>query len=244
MKKFKLQYKPFGEHSILIEWPQIISENVLKSVLLYKQKLENFEFKQKVYIKHAYNSILVSYSSTINNIYDEILTLKSILYEGFDSEHNDSILWKVPVCYDLEFGLDLEEISLKNNLEISKIIELHTNENYLVYFIGFLPGFLYLGGLDKKIHFPRKSTPRMQIEKGAVAIGGSQTGIYPNESPGGWNIIGSTPIEFFNVQKENPCFAKAGDKIQFISVSKVDYDQIASSIATHDYIIESEVIDD
>ena len=244
MKKFKLQYKPFGEHSILIEWPQIISENVLKSVLLYKQKLENFEFKQKVYIKFAYNSILISYNSTINNIYDEILTLKAI--NSIDEVIDKSVfkMWKIPVCYDLEFGLDLEKISNKNNIEIPEIIHAHTSTIYRVYFLGFLPGFLYLGGLDKKIHFPRKSTPRMQIEKGAVAIGGSQTGIYPNESPGGWNIIGSTPIEFFNVQKENPCFAKAGDKIQFISVSKVDYDQIASSIATHDYIIESEVIDD
>jgi len=244
LRKFKLQYKPFGERSILIEWPQIISEKVFKSVLLYKQKLENYEFKQKVYINHAYNSILVSYNSTINNIYDEILTLKSIYSDGFNSKNNDSILWKIPVCYDLEFGLDLEELSLKNNLEISKIIELHTNENYLVYFIGFLPGFLYLGGLNKQLNFPRKNTPRLHVKKGAVAIGGSQTGIYPNESPGGWNIIGNTPLDFFNVDNQNPCFAKAGDKIQFVSVSRSIYFEILNQLENNTYHIESEVIYD
>lgn len=238
-----MQYKPFGERSILIEWPQVISGNVLKSMLSYKHRLENYSFKQEVYIKYAYNSILIIYTSTINNFYDEVLTLKSIYDSEFKDVKTEFKLWNIPVCYDLEFGVDLEKISNKNNLTILDIIQLHTSSKYPVYFLGFLPGFLYLGGLNKKLHFPRKKSPRLKVEKGSVAIGGSQTGIYPTQSPGGWQIIGKTPINFFDLNAEKPCFANAGDKIQFVSVSRSDYDSILTKVERQDYIIESEVID-
>ena len=242
MSEFELQYKPFGKYSILIEWPQVISEDVLRSVLSYKQSLENFEFKQKVYIKSAYNSILITYDIIINNIYIEVLTLKSVFNGGSDILKSDFSLWKIPVCYDLEFGIDLEEISKQNNIAVSEIISLHSSTIYPVYFIGFLPGFLYLGGLDNRLHFPRKITPRLKVEKGSVGIGNSQTGIYPNESPGGWNLIGKTPINFFDLTKEQPCFAKSGDKIQFVSISRVQYNEITVQVDNGSYNIESEVI--
>jgi len=244
LNEFRLKYKPYGERSILIEWPQIISEDVLESVLFCKGQLENHSLKEKVYIKYGYCSMLITYHATINNFYNEILMLKSIFSADSDTLKRGSKLWKIPVCYDLDFGIDLDEISKKNDIEILDIVRLHTSTIYHVYFLGFLPGFLYLGGLDKKLHLSRRRTPRLKVEKGSVAIGGSQTGIYPNESPGGWNIIGKTPIDFFNLNNENPCFAQAGDKIQFISVSKTDYKQIVSSIDANTYIIESEVIYD
>ena len=112
LNEFELKYKPFGERSILIEWPQIISEKVLKSVLLCKQKLENYQFKQKVYIKSAYNSILITYDVTINNFYDEILVLKTLSLSHKDELNTSCKLWKIPVCYDQSFGIDLEEILL------------------------------------------------------------------------------------------------------------------------------------
>lgn len=244
MSDFELQYKPFGERSILIEWPQIISKNILKSVLSHKQSIEKYNFKQRVYIKSAYNSILITYDVTINNIYDEILVLKSLYLDVKDKNKVAFKLWKIPVCYDLEFGIDLEELSKEKNISIPDVIKRHTSTNYSVYFLGFLPGFLYLGGLDNQLHFPRKSTPRLKVNKGSVAIGGSQTGIYPNESPGGWNIIGSSPINFFNVNNQNPCFAQAGDQIQFISVSKSEYNLIASKVKNNSYVLESEVLYD
>lgn len=239
-----MKYKPFGERSILIEWPQVISDETLKNVLCYKKELEKNFVKDKVYVKSAYNSILITYDVTINYFYDEILTLKR-LYLSTKNERNTSFkLWKIPVCYDEIFGVDLEEISNKNDLSIFDIIKRHTSINYRVYFTGFLPGFLYLGGLDKQLHFPRKSNPRLNVAKGSVAIGGSQTGIYPTESPGGWNIIGNTPLVFFNVNNENPCFAQAGDQIQFISITKEEYNNIAIKIKNSTYDFENELIND
>ena len=113
-----------------------------------------------------------------------------------------------------------------------------------IYFIGFLPGFLYLGGLDERLFTPRKSTPRLRIEKGAVAIGGKQTGIYPQESPGGWNIIGNSPIQFFDNSKNTPCFAKAGDKLQFYSITLKEHHDIKVLVDAGVFQLESEEIDD
>ena len=107
-----------------------------------------------------------------------------------------------------------------------------------------MPGFLYLGGLDERLHFPRKSTPRLQIEKGAVAIGGSHTGIYPSSSPGGWNIIGNTPISLFNASQDEPCFVQSGDKIQFIPIGLKEYQDISTLVEARVYQLESEVMND
>lgn len=244
MKDFKLKYKPYGEHSILIEWPQNIDENILFDVLNFKKEIQKYYDKQKVEIKSAYCSMLISYHSTINKIYNEISNLKTLYDTRNDLKKSADRLWKIPVCYADKFGWDLSAISESKNLSKKKIIECHSDTIYRVYFIGFLPGFLYLGGLDEKLHMPRKATPRMMVKKGAVGIGGNQTAIYPNESPGGWNIIGNSPINFFNAKSETPCFAKAGDKISFYSISLDEYVNIQKLSDTGIYQLESEVIDD
>lgn len=243
MDAFQLTYKPYGERSILVEWPPEINENILQDVLNFKLNIQNNYIKSKIQVTSAYNSILITYNTTIDNINDEVLSLKSIYSSKKHTSKSTGMLWKIPVCYDDEFALDLSELSIEIKLSKSKIIELHSDTIYTVYFIGFLPGFLYLGGLDKSLHFPRKSTPRQLIKKGAVAIGANQTGIYPNESPGGWNIIGNSPISFFDASKDMPCFAKAGDKIQFVPISVMEYQNISTLVKEGVYQIESEVID-
>jgi len=244
LNHFELTYKPFGERSILVEWPSKIDESILSDVLRFKEILQKEYIKEKVYINSAYNSLLITYEFTINNIYDKISDLKTY-YSVTESIIKPTLRqWRIPVCYDDVFGIDLDELSEEFNLSKSEIIELHSRSNYTVFFVGFLPGFLYLGGLDERLHFPRKKTPRLKVLKGAVAIGGKQTGIYPNESPGGWNIIGNSPINFFDVNKEVPCFAQSGDKISFYRVSKEEYDDIKALVEAGVYQLESEVIDD
>lgn len=241
---FELIYRRFSERSILVEWPQEIDEYIFKDVLLFKNSLLNLDDKLILQINTAYNSLLIIYQYTIDNFNDEILTLKLHYINRKVVKKSITTLFKIPVCYDEEFGLDLIAVSEEKKMPIPEIIKRHSQPVYTVFFIGFLPGFLYLGGLDERLHFPRKKSPRLQIQKGAVAIGGSQTGIYPDESPGGWNVIGNSPVELFLPKKKEPCFAKAGDKIQFVPVSKTVYDSIVLQIKQGKYIIESEVIDD
>jgi inhibitor of KinA len=126
--------------------------------------------------------------------------------------------------------VDIDAFSKFKNLTKTEIIQLHSETNYTVFFIGFLPGFLYLGGLDSKLFLDRKTTPALNVKKGSVAIGGKQTGIYPQDSPGGWHIIGNSPIELFNAKQDPPCFVKAGDKVKFNSISKSEYFKIQNDI--------------
>ena len=240
---FKLTYKRFGDRSVLIEWPQEIDKKTLQNVLRFKEVLKNHYIKREVYINNAYNSLLINYDCSIENIYNEISILKTLYLEQKIEFKIKPKRWKIPVCYNALFGLDLEEISVKNNLKKEAVIKLHSNPIYTIYFIGFLPGFLYLGGLDKKLHIPRRSNPRLKVEKGSVAIGGYQTGVYPSESPGGWNIIGNSPINFFDNSKQRPCFAKAGDEIQFVPVTIEEHIDIMILVESGVYQIESEVID-
>lgn len=241
---FKLRYKSFGGHAILVEWPAEISGNILKDVLLLKEKIEKFYIKESVYVISSYNSLLVNYDSFGVDYFKEKAIIEEIYMAKKEAVQEDSRLWKIPVCYDDCFALDLDVISAEKSMTKNDIMTRHTQEIYTVYFIGFLPGFLYLGGLDKLLITPRKKTPRLQVEKGAVAIGGNQTGVYPNESPGGWNIIGNSPVNFFDISKDIPCFAKAGDRIQFYPISLKEHRDIKILVDAGVYQIESELTDD
>lgn len=243
MSAFKLKYSRYGASSILVEWPSVVDDNVLDDVISYKKSLQNNNIKEIVDIINTYNSILINYNNTIDDINSKFLILKSIYNSKVTISKSTFKLWKIPVCYDDEFAIDLTDLSNEKKLTKPEIIQCHSNEIYTVFFIGFLPGFLYLGGLDSRLHLERKSTPNLSIKKGSVAIGGRQTGIYPQDSPGGWHIIGNSPINFFNSKREQPCFAEAGDKLQFMSISKKEYYDILELVEAGVYQIESEVVD-
>ena len=222
--------RAMGERAILIEFEPEISENTLEKVLFYKNKIEGHYIKVKVEVINTYNSLLVYYTYTIENVYDEVSALTG-LFQGTKITKKTIVqLYNIPVCYDVEFGLDLKLISREKNLSLDQIIGLHTQPIYTVYFIGFLPGFLYLGGLDKKLQISRKIQPRMVVQKGAVGIGENQTGIYPKSSPGGWQIIGNSPVPLFDKNRLPPCEISAGDKVKFYQVSKSEYLKISEEI--------------
>tara|TARA_R110002049_G_scaffold309212_1_gene518706 strand:- start:31856 stop:32590 length:735 start_codon:yes stop_codon:yes gene_type:complete len=242
LSAYKLTYKPFGERAILVEWPQIIDKAILKDIILFKEKIKENNIESLVELKSAYNSLLVVYDDFVKNYDLEIAYIDKIYHTDEITVKTDAVLWKIPVCYDPHFGMDLSLISKEKGLTEDAIVQLHSDAIYTVFFTGFLPGFLYLGGLDEKIHVPRKSTPRLRIGKGSVAIGGSQTGVYPSDSPGGWNIIGNSPIDFFNVNKENPCFAKAGDGIVFCPISRQEHKDIKALVGAGVFQLKSEVI--
>ena len=244
MNQFEPTYRQFGERSILVEWPQKIEKNTLKDIVKFKNRLKNSNIKYLVEVNSTYNSLLISYNFGIENVYDAVLDLKEV-YLSKDKQKNElNKLWKIPVCYDADFALDLANISKEKKMPNDKIIELHSSQIYTVFFIGFLPGFLYLGGLDSRLRFGRKSIPNLNVKKGAVGIGGEQTGIYPQDSPGGWHIIGNSPIDFFDISKEAPCFASAGDQVKFVPINKKTYTNIKTLVIAGVYQLESEEIDD
>lgn len=241
---FKLKYKVFGEHSLLVEWPQKINTSILYDILGFKLKIQNAFASEILSLNHAYTSLIIVFVNEAIDFNSKIEHLKVLYLSSEGDMLFSKKLWHIPVCYDSSFGIDLETLSKAKQLPVDKIVALHTAPVYTIYFIGFLPGFLYLGGLDKELYTPRRQSPRLKIEKGAVAIGSEQTGVYPSESPGGWQIIGNSPINFFNVKKQTPCFAKAGDALKFYPVTLKTYSDIKTLVEAGVYQIESEVIND
>ena len=156
MGDFKLTYKPFGERSILIEWPHNIDAIILKDIISFKQIIENNLHKGIVELNQAYNSILIIYKNVITNYNDCKLELEKLYVSEKVMTNASSKLWKIPVCYDLSFGIDIEEIMQAKSISFDELISMHSDTIYTVYFIGFLPGFLYLGGLNERLNYPRK----------------------------------------------------------------------------------------
>lgn len=225
MNQYELTYKPLGKSAILIEWPSKIDEAIIQDIVAFEKNIEKDEGFLDTII--AYNSLTIKYDNEID-FDSETNRLKKLYKQKKRPKKQEPKCWQIPVCYDTEFGPDLTEIAEAKKLSTEEVIQLHTVPSYLIYFLGFQPGFLYLGGLNDQIHTPRRATPRLRVAKGSVGIGGAQTGVYPQQTSGGWNIIGKSPIDFFDITKQQPCFAKAGERIQFVSIDKKTFHEIAA----------------
>lgn len=231
MNSYPISIRPFGTNAILIEWPNKVSEPILNDILRFETFLKKKHFEGFEYVS-AYNSLTLINFNGIKDFQNWSSQLSKWYMEMPQMIKTSRFLWKLPVCYDSEFGLDLFEISNSLGFSIDELIKLHTSNVYTVYGLGFLPGFMYLGGLHSTLETSRRKEPRLKVKKGSVGLAGKQTGIYPQESPGGWNIIGNCPVPIFDVEKENPCFIQVGDKVKFTSISRAEHDL---------YKIESEV---
>jgi len=136
---------------------------------------------------------------------------------------------EVPVCYGGEFGPDLDEVAALHKVTAEQLIELHTATTYLVYFLGFVPGFAYLGKLHEALVTPRLAMPRKKVPAGSVGIAGSQTGVYPFETPGGWRLLGRTPIAMFSARREGSSLLSIGDRVRFVPISRQQFDVLESA---------------
>ena len=166
---------------------------------------------------------MVSLSSNVR-----IKQIVEFLKESISNAKNEEIPRgneiKVPVVYGGEFGPDLRRVSDYSNLTENEVIERHTQRSYLVYFIGFSIGFPYLGGMDESIATPRLKSPRKKVDSGHIGIAGSQTGIYPLSSPGGWNLIGKTPVDVFDIDNPTSSKIKMGDRLNFIRIDESEFE--------------------
>jgi len=133
---------------------------------------------------------------------------------------------RVPVCYDEDFGPDLAMVAAFKGLDRANVVRLHAGRRYRVFMLGFVPGFAYMGIVDERIAAPRRSTPRVRVPAGSVGIAGSQTGIYPAETPGGWQLVGRTPIRPFDPSRPDPFLLRAGDAVEFYAIDRDEYDRL------------------
>lgn len=151
---------------------------------------------------------MINYDPRVVNYKSLTKRLQKLLKLDVNEEASASRVFEIPVCYGGEYGPDIENIAKHAGLTEEEVIEIHSSKDYLIYMLGFLPGFSYLGGLDERIHTPRLANPRIRIPAGSVGIGGSQTGIYPLDSPGGWRLLGMTPVKTYDPEREDPILLK------------------------------------
>lgn len=235
-------YIPVNESMLLLSFGSTIDRRIHERMMLAKQLIEQHPFDGLIETVPAYNSLAVYYDPLQIIKSEETIAatvvsrLKNILQKGsvaVASVAEQSVI-TIPVCYDESFGIDLQELSASLQLSVEEIIQLHTEKTYHVYMLGFTPGFPYMGTVDERLISKRKTQPRLQVPTGSIAIAGTQTGIYPFATPGGWNIIGRTPINIVDLQKENPFLLKAGNEVQFKSITKDEFETYSTSNALHE----------
>lgn len=217
---------PLGDHSLIIEWSQEISPAVHDKVMNVYNHLLTMQLPYILDIIPAYASLTIVYDILLvrreqNN--NAFTTIQSLIAPALTAplviQKTTSRLLEIPVCYDPSLGLDLITMASQKGMSEADIIDLHTSQTYTVYMLGFLPGFPYMGKVDNRLATPRQKKPRLNISAGSVGIAGGQTGIYPLASPGGWNIIGQTPIKMFDPALDSPCYCHPGDQVKFIPIS-------------------------
>jgi inhibitor of KinA len=225
-----------GETALIIDFGNTIDESINKLVHSLFYQLQHDPIPGMIEAVPGYSSLTIYYDILfIRSILNKQTTafewisesLKKIIPKEDIETGDPQILIKVPVCYEIEYAPDLGFIASQNKISHEEVIYLHTAATYHIYMLGFLPGFAYMGMVDEKISSSRKQKP-VFVEAGSIGIAGKQTGIYPFRSQGGWQIIGRTPLKLFDKEKINPVLFKAGDKVQFYSITKDEFEDIKS----------------
>lgn len=225
-----------SEQAITIEFGTEITEEIAARVSNFNQLIIRNPFKGLITTIPAYATVTV-YFETLTvfqselpgaNCFEKISSYLSALTNQTTETSSINVnRLTIPVCYEEEFALDIVSLAEYHKLTVDEVINLHTSAFYKVYMIGFVPGFAYMGGLAGQLSTPRKETPRKVVPQGSVGIAGNQTGVYPLTTPGGWQIIGRTPLVLFDANRTQPSLFKAGDQVVFKAISIAEFHQLA-----------------
>ena len=218
----QVRYYPAGDTALVAEFGQQIDEQINDRVHAMAHWIRIRKIRGITEVIPTFRSLLICYDPC--KITYGRLVRKLQKWDGtdFSSAVSEKVIHRIHVCYD---GPDLPDMEQLTGLTQEEIIAIHSGTDYKIHMMGFLPGFVYLGGLDPRICVPRLDTPRTKIEAGSVGIGGSQTGVYPVASPGGWRILGFTPVRFYDPDRTEPMLCKAGEYIRFVPISREEYDR-------------------
>lgn len=223
---------PLGDSAITIDYGNFIDESVNRKIIAIFNHLQKKPLPGMIEAVPAFSSITVYYDIALlrklpgnKSAYEFVKQkLAHELKYNFETSAGHSRIIRIPACYDTAFAPDLATISSVKKVPVDEIIRLHTGKKYRVYMLGFLPGFAYMGEVDESIAMPRLAQPRQKVAAGSIGIAGKQTGIYPLDSPGGWQIIGRTPLKLFDALNKEPTLFMAGDEVQFDSISRDEYE--------------------
>lgn len=231
-------YKYVGDRGILVEFSAEISREVNEKVRGLDYTLQKEELQGVEEIIPTYRSLLIFFDPLSTDRKEIMSEVKSRAESIENMTFPDPRIVEIPVKYGGEYGPDLEFVASYNNLKEDEVIDIHTGGEYRVYMLGFTPGFPYLGGMSEKIATPRLDSPREKIARGSVGIAGDQTGIYPLSSPGGWRLIGRTPLDLFSADREEPFLLQVGDILHFVSITEDRYREIRERVNSENFTVK------
>ena len=218
---------PVGDRAISIDFGQVIDPKINRHIRQTIERIKALQLEGIIELVPTYCALLVEYDAMLYS-YSEICNIiEPTLDEGMTDTTNELVtVVEVPTVYGGEFGPDLSFVASHNHLSEAEVISIHSGTDYLVYMLGFIPGFTYLGGMDPRIATPRLSSPRTLIPAGSVGIAGEQTGTYPSDSPGGWQIIGRTPVTMYDMSKAQAALLNAGDYVRYVPIDESEFHRI------------------
>jgi len=223
---------PAGDSALIVEFEDRIDASVNARALAVAEQLRAQPSAGVRDVVPTYRSVAVFFDP-LRTKYDGLLELledeAERLEEGSPGQPTS---FRIPVCYGGELGPDLETVARQAKMSPEQAVAVHSGETYRVFMIGFLPGFAYMGLVDPRIAAPRHAMPRLRVAKGSVGIAGRQTGIYPADTPGGWQLVGRTPVQPFDLNRPSPCLFQAGDSVQFVPVDRDEYERLLLSEAS------------
>ncbi len=215
-----------GDRSLLIRVGEGISRECHAEVFRLFHLLTSYKLDHIRSIHPAYDSLLLTFDPLVVGPEPTAELVRCLIKRKDAVSPPDPRTVKIPVCYEGEMAPDLGDVAAHNGLSVEEVIRIHSRTEYLVYFLGFSPGFPYLGDLPAELATPRLKTPRLRVPAGSVAIGGSQTGIYPVDSPGGWRLIGRTPLPLFSPEKNPPTLLQMGDRVHFVPITMKEFNTL------------------
>ena len=220
---------PVGDRAISIDFGQVIDPTINRHIRQTIERIKELQLDGIIELVPTYCALLVEYDAMLYSYSDICNIIEPTLEEGMTDTTNELVtVVEVPTVYGGEFGPDLSFVATHNHLSEDEVVSIHSGTDYLVYMLGFIPGFTYLGGMDPRIATPRLSSPRTLIPAGSVGIAGEQTGTYPSDSPGGWQIIGRTPVTMYDMSKAQAALLNAGDYVRYVPIDESEFHWIKS----------------
>ena len=239
------QIKITGDTSVAVVFGNEISIDINTKIRAFDEALAEEQIDGVYETVPTYCSLTIHYAPERIR-YEELKErLEALLAVSHKAQKLNTIVMEIPVVYGGEYGPDLETVAAHNGMSTEDVIRIHSGAEYLIYMLGFTPGFSYMGGMDESIATPRLKTPRVLIPAGSVGIAGKQTGIYPIDSPGGWQLIGRTPVKLYDAHRDTPILLDAGLHVKFIPIDEAEYKRIETRIEQgryhcHSYVKEEE----
>ncbi len=232
-----------GDKAIFVEFGDAIAPELNRRVRNLMLTVQDKKISGVIETVPTYRSLLVYFDPRQISAKKLRETLYSLTQPLAESGLPKPKLIEIPTAYGGEYGPDLEFVAAYNGLSVPEVVEIHIGTPYLIYMIGFVPGFPYLGGMSPRIVTPRLETPRAKITAGSVGIAGNQTGIYPVESPGGWRLIGRTPLKLFDPIREPLALFQAGDYLTFVSITPEEFSSIKEAVEQQTYLVKETLLE-